>query len=138
MCPHRAIGSATVGATRLLRGATSFTRAASYKRLAISIQERNGDAVEQDAGLIAKHFEAAGELAEAYSWYMRAATWLHQRDVGAARDCWQRARTIADRLSVQEGDTDRRIAPRAQLSISARGWSVGTMTKRTALTNCAR
>ena len=104
-------------------GQLRSTKAASYKRLAVSIQERNADAVEQNAALIAKHFEAAGELAEAYSWYLRAAAWLHQRDVGAARDCWQRARTIADRLPVEEGDTDRRIAPRAQLSVSA--WVVG-------------
>ncbi len=99
------------------------TRASSHKRLAVSIQERNREAVERNSALIAKHFEAAGELAEAYSWYLRAAAWLHQRDVGAARDCWQRARTIADRLPVEEGDTDRRIAPRAQLSFSA--WVVG-------------
>ena len=99
------------------------TRASLHRRLAISLQQRNGEAAEQDAALIAKHFEAAGELAEAYSWYMRAASWLHKRDDGAARDSWQRARTIADRLPVEEGGTDRRIAPRAQLSFSA--WVVG-------------
>src|SRR5262249_36592760 len=56
------------------------TRASFHKRLAVSIQERNGGAAEHNAALIAKHFEAAGEPAEAYAWYMRAATWLHQRD----------------------------------------------------------
>ena len=99
------------------------TRAASHKRLAESIEQRRGEAAEQDAALIARHFEAAGELASAYSWYMRSAAWLYQRDVGAARDSWQRARVIADRLPVEEGDIDRRIAPRAQLSFSA--WVVG-------------
>ena len=99
------------------------TRASIHKRLAVSIRERNGEAAEQNAALIARHFESAGELGEAYSWYMRAATWLYQHDVGAARDSWQRARAVADRLPVEEGDTDRRIAPRARLSFSA--WVVG-------------
>src|ERR1700742_4696839 len=49
--------------------------------------------------------------------------WLYQHDVGAARDSGQRARAIADRLPVEEGDTDRRIAPRARLSFSA--WVAG-------------
>jgi adenylate cyclase len=99
------------------------TRASSHKRLAGWIQERNGQAVKQNAALIARHLEAAGELAPAYSWYMRSAAWLFHRDVGAARDSWQRARAIADRLPVEDGVTDRRIAPRAQLSFSA--WVVG-------------
>ncbi len=54
---------------------------------------------------------------------LRAGSWLHKRDDGAARDSWQRASTIADLLAVEEGGTDRRIAPRAQLSFSA--WVVG-------------
>lgn len=99
------------------------TRASLHRRLALSLKQRNTEAADQDAALIAKHFEAAGELAEAYSWYMRAASWLYQRDVGAARDSWQRARTIADMLPVEQGDNDLRIAPRAQLSFSA--WVVG-------------
>ncbi len=78
------------------------TRAASHKRLAMWVQERNDEAVEQNAALIARHFEAAGELAPAYSWYMRSAAWLYHRDVGAARDSWERARRIADRLPVVE------------------------------------
>ena len=98
-------------------------RASSHKRLAASIQERNDEAVEKNAALIAQHLEAAGELVSAYSWYMRSAAWLYKRDVGAARNSWQQARAIADRLPVQEGDIDRRIAPRAQLSFSA--WLVG-------------
>jgi adenylate cyclase len=99
------------------------TRASLHHQFALSLQERNGEEIEQDAALIAKHFEAAEELDEAYSWYMRAGAWLHQRDVGAARDSWQRASVIADLLPVDEDGTERRIAPRAQLSFSA--WAVG-------------
>ena len=45
------------------------TRAASHKRLAMWVQERNDEAVEQNAALIARHFEAAGELARLFVVY---------------------------------------------------------------------
>ena len=47
---------------------------------------------------------------------MRAAAWLANRDIAAARRSWERARTIADALPAQEPDrVAMRIAPRTML-----------------------
>ena len=72
--------------------------------------------MEENAALIATHLEAAGDLRGAFGWHMRAATWLTNRDIGAARASWQRAREVADRLPDDDPDrTSMRIAPRTLL-----------------------
>ena len=94
----------------------SSTRAQAHRRLAIAIEERDPSAADENAELIATHLEAAGELAEAYRWHMRAADWLALRDLQAARARWESARRISDELT---DDHDRviamRIAPRTML-----------------------
>ena len=67
-------------------------RAQWHRRLAAAIQERAPGLVEDKAALIAEHLEAAGELGAAYGWHMRAAAWSTNRDIGAARLSWERAR----------------------------------------------
>ena len=95
-----------------------------HQRVAAAIQQRDPSAVEENAALIATHHEAAGDLRAALGWYMRAATWLTNRDIVAAQGMWLRARDVADRLP--NADTDRtsmRIAPRTLLCGYA--WCVG-------------
>ena len=61
---------------------------------------------------------------DAFSWHMRAGTWLTNRSISAAQTSWHKARQIADRLP--DDDPDRmtmRIAPRTLLCGSA--WRVG-------------
>jgi adenylate cyclase len=99
-------------------------RAQLHRRLAAAIEQRQPDAVDENAVLIAEHLEAAGDLHGAFDWHMRAGTWLRHRDLTAARASWQRARYVADRLP--EADSDRfalRVAPRTMLCITA--WLVG-------------
>ena len=91
-------------------------RAEWHRRLAAAIQEREPDAVEENAALIAEHLEAAGELHAAYGWHMRAGAWSANRDIGAARLSWERARRIADALPAEGPDQlTMRIAPRTML-----------------------
>ena len=73
-------------------------RVQAHTRLAAAIQARDPAAADENAALIATHLEAAGELAEAYRWHMRAAEWLRLRDLPAAHTQWEGARRIADRL----------------------------------------
>ena len=73
-------------------------RAELHRRLAAAIEARDPTSVDENAALIAEHLEAAGDLHAAYGWHMRAATWSTNRDIGAARVSWERAREIADRL----------------------------------------
>ena len=91
-------------------------RAQWHRRLAAAIQERAPGSMEENAALIAEHLEAAGELAVAYGWHMRAAAWSTNRDVGAARLSWERASRIADALPDDDPDQlSMRIAPRTML-----------------------
>jgi adenylate cyclase len=99
-------------------------RSQLHRRVAAAVQERDPETVEENAALIATHLEAAGDLREAADWNMRAAAWLTNRDIAAARARWRRARQVADRLPAEEPDrTSMRIAPRTLLCASA--WRVG-------------
>jgi hypothetical protein len=90
-------------------------RAHMHRRLAAAIEAREQSA-DQNAALIAEHLEAAGDLHAAYGWCMRAATWATDRDFGAARLSWERARQIADALPAEDPDrAAMRIAPRTML-----------------------
>jgi adenylate cyclase len=94
----------------------SSARAWAHRRLAAAIEARDPVAADENAALIATHLEAAGELAEAYRWHMRAAEWLRPRDVPAARARWESARRIADELpDDHDGVVAMRIAPRTLL-----------------------
>lgn len=98
-------------------------RAESHRRLAAAIEAREPQVADQNAALIAEHLQAAGDLHDAYGWHMRAAKWLTNRDIAAARLSWDRARMIADALPA--GDPKRaamRIAPRTMLCAIA--WRV--------------
>jgi adenylate cyclase len=104
----------------LLRSA----RAELHRRLAAVIQAGGPDAADINAGLVAEHLEAAGDLREAYTWHMRAGARSTKRDIGAARLSWRRARAVADRLPSDEaGVVAMRIAPRASLCGTA--WMAG-------------
>jgi class 3 adenylate cyclase len=91
-------------------------RAELHRRLAAAIQEYAPGSVEDNAALIAEHLQAAGELHAAYGWHMRAGAWSADRDHGAARVSWERARRIADALPDDDPDQlSMRIAPRTML-----------------------
>ena len=99
-------------------------RASVHRRLAATIQTRSGPDPDQNAALIATHLESAGDLRDAFGWYMRAGTWFTNRDIGAARTSWQRACVVADRLPVDEPGRDTmRITPRSLLCGSS--WRAG-------------
>ena len=91
-------------------------RAEVHRRLAAAIQERAPGSVEENAALIAEHLQASGELHAAHGWHMRAGAWSANRDIGAARVSWERARRIADALPADDpGQLSMRIAPRTML-----------------------
>ena len=91
-------------------------RAQLHRRLAAAIEQHDPGSADENAALIAEHLEAAGDLHAAYGWHMRAATWATNRDIGAARLSWERARKIADALPADSPDrATMRIAPRTML-----------------------
>ena len=95
-----------------------------HQTIATAIEQRDPGSVEENAALIASHLEAAGDLRAAFTWHMRAATWLTHRDISAARMNWQRAVVVADRMRVDDPDRlSMRIAPRTLLCATI--WRVG-------------
>ncbi|WP_286175296.1 adenylate/guanylate cyclase domain-containing protein [Mycobacterium sp. DL99] len=91
-------------------------RAELHRRVAAAIESRDPAAADENAALIAEHLQASGDLQTAYGWHMRAATWATNRDIGAARQSWERAVEIADALPVDDPyRAAMRIAPRTML-----------------------
>jgi class 3 adenylate cyclase len=91
-------------------------RAELHRRVAAAIEQHDPGSADEKAALIAEHLEAAGDLHIAYGWHMRAAAWATNRDIGAARLSWERARRIADALPADDpNQAAMRIAPRAML-----------------------
>jgi class 3 adenylate cyclase len=78
-----------------------------HRRLAAAIQNREPDTVDENAALIAEHFQKAGELRAAYDWHMRAGRWATNRDFAAAQSSWERARQIVGSLPVDHPDRTR-------------------------------
>jgi len=94
----------------------STARVQAHRRLAAAIEAHNPSSADENAALIATHLEAAGELADAYRWHMRAAEWLRPRDFPAARARWESARRVADELPDDHDDViAMRTGPRTML-----------------------
>jgi predicted ATPase len=95
-------------------------RAELHRRVANAIELQSVGSLDENAALIAEHLEAAGDLREAFAWHMRAGTRLTNRDIGAARASWARAREVADLLPADDpGRMSMRIAPRTILCVTA-------------------
>ena len=91
-------------------------RAELHRRVAAVLQRTYGEFTGQEASIVATQYAAAGDLRDAYEWYMRAGTWYGGRDIRAARASWQQAERFADRLPDDHPDRlAMRIAPRALL-----------------------
>jgi adenylate cyclase len=90
-----------------------------HRRLATAIEQSHPDSLDENAALIAEHFEAADDLRAAFGWHMRAGAWAQVRDIRAARISWERARAVADRLPPDDpGRASMRIAPRTLLCVN--------------------
>ncbi len=95
-------------------------RAEIHRKLANALEQADPGAADENAALIAEHYDAAGEWAAAYDWHMRAASWSTSRDIRAAQTNWRRARDAADRLPELDADTlDKRVAARTSLCASS-------------------
>ena len=91
-------------------------RAELHRRVAVAIEARHPESVDENAALVADHLEAAGDLQAAFEWHMRAGNWSTHRDISGARMSWERARQVADRLPAADvRRSTMRIAPRTLL-----------------------
>jgi adenylate cyclase len=91
-------------------------RAELHRRVAVAIEAREPESIDENAASIADHLEAAGDLHAAFEWHMRAGNWSTHRDITGARVSWGRARQVADQLPTDDvGRAAMRIAARTLL-----------------------
>ncbi len=98
-------------------------RSRIHATVARHIEAAHADKLDENAALIAHHWEQARDALEAARWHRRAAEWAAQRDIGAALRHWQRVPELARELS----DSPERAAlgGEACAALVNLGWRVG-------------
>jgi tetratricopeptide (TPR) repeat protein len=71
-------------------------RAGVHAAVAQALLETHADALDEQAALLAHHYESAGDAPEAVPWHERAAGWLEGRDPKAALHHWERLVELVD------------------------------------------
>ncbi len=96
-------------------------RARAHTAVAIGLQSTDPDRVEENAGLIAQHFERAGDGMQAAGWHLRAIAWSGLRDpMSSIRHALQ----IVDLDPILPDAADG-VRLTARLYVTAMGWRVG-------------
>ena len=93
-------------------------RRALHAAVAHALEAAGGDLDEQ-AALLAHHWEAAGEARPAAQWHRRAAEWIAGRNSAQATHHWERVRDLADEIS------DAILGERARVMILEHAWRRG-------------
>ena len=95
----------------------------AHTAIAMALQTTDGDRVDENAGLIAQHFERAGDAMHAAEWHLRALTWSGLRDPMASIRHALQVVDLDDRLpDGPDGDMTRLTA---RLYVATMGWRVG-------------
>jgi hypothetical protein len=97
-------------------------RRALHAAVAKAIEAGEGDLDEQ-AALLAHHWEESGEATPAALWHRRAAEWIAGRNAAEASHHWQRVRALAD--EIPDPALARELGERARLLIVELTWRRG-------------
>lgn len=107
----------------------ALARARAHGAIARRLAEGDEEGLDERAGLIAQHFEEAGEALEAAQWHARAAVWVGFNDPTAARGHWLRIRELDDQLpEVEEADS---LRAGTRMMIVSTGWRLGADVEET-------
>jgi class 3 adenylate cyclase len=98
-------------------------RARTHATVARALEEIHPDKLDEQAALLAHHWDEAGEAIAAARWYERAALRIGQSDIAAAAHHWQRIRELTRELS--DDPEASALALRACLAALAGGWRLG-------------
>ncbi len=98
-------------------------RARAHTAVAVGLQATEPDRLDENSGLIAQHYERAGDALQAAQWHLQAVFWSGLRDPMAS---------IRHALQVVELDQDLPVGPEAdgvrltaRLYVATMGWRVG-------------
>ena len=98
-------------------------RARLHAAVAQAVIELNPSRLDEQAALLAHHWQQAGEALEAARWSRRAAEWVGLRDVREASRHWRAVRTLLEDAPESEEKTALRVA--ACVGTLECGWRVG-------------
>jgi len=98
-------------------------RARIHAGVARALEELHAGKLEEQAALLAHHYDEGGEPIVAARWYERAALRIGQSDVRAAARHWQRVRELARERA--EDAAAAGLATRACTWVLSAGWRVG-------------
>jgi class 3 adenylate cyclase/tetratricopeptide (TPR) repeat protein len=102
-------------------------RSRVHGALARTLQELYPDRLDEDAALIAHHFEGAGELFDAVEWHRRAARWAGKTGFAEASRHWRRIRELL--LEVETSPERDELRVESCMEILSLSWRVGTSEK---------
>jgi adenylate cyclase len=104
-------------------------RAELHATVAVALENRHRGRLDEFAGLIAYHYEAAGKFATAATFAARAATWVSSSISTQAVQHWQDVRRLlANQPRTVANDT---LRMRAAATIAMFGWRVGMTSEET-------
>jgi len=106
------------------------TRASVHRRVAEEIEKSCtcGEGRDETAGLLAHHWEGAGDMLRAVAWRRKAAEWAAARDLREAERHWK---SVAELLSrCRECEESGRVALAAREALIEIGWKLGRPLER--------
>jgi predicted ATPase/class 3 adenylate cyclase len=105
-------------------------RAAVHRRVAEELEQSCtcGEGRDETAGLLAHHWEGAGDILRAVAWRKKAAEWAAARDLREAERHWLR---VCDLLSRhRESEESTRVGLAAREALIEIGWKLGRSVDR--------
>jgi tetratricopeptide (TPR) repeat protein len=99
-------------------------RAQIHARIADAMQVIDVDRLEENAAIVAQHFEAAGDPMNSALWHARAAAWAMTTDPAAAYESWWRVKRASQKAIDAGFDADELYAAAIWMLIVS-GWRHG-------------
>jgi tetratricopeptide (TPR) repeat protein len=98
-------------------------RRRTHAAVARALEEANAERLDENAALIAHHWDEAGMTLEAIRWHRRAAEWIAKNDYAEADTHWRR--TLELSRSVPEEAEAQEHGLKARDLLLSNGWRVG-------------
>jgi class 3 adenylate cyclase/tetratricopeptide (TPR) repeat protein len=95
----------------------------THATVAAALEADRADRLDENAALLAHHWEEAGDARTAVRWHRRAAEWAGLKDFWAAQAHWKR---VLELTNTDEGDDAVVLAVTACSRILQLGWRTGT------------
>ena len=90
-------------------------RRAVHAAVAEALERGDAERLDENASLLAHHWEGAADASRAALWHQRAAAWLAARDIPASGYHWERIRALLEAIPDDRGEVELGISARVQL-----------------------